>query len=39
VDGWQNDPVYLKLLTPKEQVQMPAVGESYRSIPIPAKKK
>jgi hypothetical protein len=33
VDGWQNDPIYGKLLSPKEQVKMPAVDESYRSIP------
>ncbi len=37
VDGWQNGPVYGKLLSPKEQVKMPAVDESYRSIPITAK--
>jgi len=39
VDGWQNDPVYGKLLSAKEQVKMPAVDESYRSIPITAKRK
>jgi hypothetical protein len=39
VDGWQNDPVYGKLLIPKEQVRMPAVDESYQSIPKTPKKK
>jgi hypothetical protein len=39
VDGWQNDPIYGKLLTPNEQVKMPAVDESYRSIPVTAGKK
>jgi aromatic ring hydroxylase len=39
IDGWQNDPIYGKLLNPKEQVRMPAVDESYRSIPLTAKKK
>ena len=39
VDGWQNDSVYGKLLSPKEQVKMPAVDESYQSIPMTAKRK
>lgn len=38
-DGWQNDPVYGKLLSPREQVKMPAEDESYRSIPVTAKRK
>ena len=39
VDGWQDDPVYGKLLIPKEQVKMPAVDESYQSIPKTVRKK
>jgi len=39
VDGWQEDPIYGKLLNPREQVKMPAVDESYRSIPVTAKRK
>ena len=38
VDGWQDDPIYGKLLNPKEQVKMPAVDESYQSIPVTAKR-
>jgi 4-hydroxybutyryl-CoA dehydratase/vinylacetyl-CoA-Delta-isomerase len=33
IDGWQNNPVYGKLLS-VEDVPMPAVDESYRSIPV-----
>ena len=39
VDGWQGDPVYGRLLSVREQVRMPEVDESYRSIPITARKK
>jgi Aromatic ring hydroxylase len=39
VDGWQDNPIYGKLLSTKEQVKMPAIDESYKSIPITAKKK
>jgi hypothetical protein len=38
VDGWQDNPVYGKLLSVKEQVRMPEVDESYQSIPVTAKK-
>jgi len=36
IDGWQDDPVYGKLLS-AEDVKMPAVDESYESIPVAAK--
>jgi 4-hydroxybutyryl-CoA dehydratase/vinylacetyl-CoA-Delta-isomerase len=36
VDGWQDDPIYGKLLLAKEEVQMPDIDESYKSIPISA---
>jgi 4-hydroxybutyryl-CoA dehydratase/vinylacetyl-CoA-Delta-isomerase len=39
IDGWQDDPTYGKLLSKKNQVKMPKVDESYKSIPITAKKK
>ena len=36
VDGWQNDPVYGKLLIRREKVKMLPLDESYRSIPVTA---
>jgi hypothetical protein len=39
VDGWQSDPIYGKLLNQKDHVRMPAVDESYKSIPVTAKRK
>jgi hypothetical protein len=39
VDGWKDNPIYGRLLSAKEQVKMPAVDESYESIPKTAKKK
>jgi hypothetical protein len=39
IDGWQDDATYGKLLSKKNQVKMPKVDESYKSIPITAKKK
>ena len=39
VDGWQDDPIYGRLLYAKEEVKMPPFDESYKSIPVTAKKK
>jgi hypothetical protein len=39
VDGWQDDSIYGKLPLQKDFVRMPAVDESYESIPKTAKKK
>ena len=39
VDGWQDNPIYGKLLSVKEQVKMPAIDESYESRPKASKKK
>jgi 4-hydroxybutyryl-CoA dehydratase/vinylacetyl-CoA-Delta-isomerase len=33
IDGWQDDPVYGKLLSPWEVVPMPEIDESYRGFP------
>lgn len=33
IDGWQDDPIYGKLLSEREEVEMPPVDESYESIP------
>ena len=38
IDGWQDDPIYGKLLS-KKDVKMPSFDESYQSIPKTAKKK
>jgi len=38
IDGWQDDPTYGKLLNMKQEVAMPPVDESYRSIPVAAEK-
>jgi 4-hydroxybutyryl-CoA dehydratase/vinylacetyl-CoA-Delta-isomerase len=39
IDGWQDDPIYGKLPVRTDFVKMPAVDESYQSIPKTAKKK
>ncbi len=39
VDGWQDNPIYGRLLSAKEQVKMPVINESYESIPKTARKK
>jgi aromatic ring hydroxylase len=39
VDGWQDDPIYGKLLCAKDQVRMPRIDESYQSIPRTARNK
>ncbi len=36
IDGWQSHPIYGKLLS-KDLVKMPAIDESYKSIPVTAK--
>ena len=38
IDGWQDHPVYGKLLS-KDLVKMPAVDESYESIPKTARQR
>ncbi|MBS4023588.1 MAG: hypothetical protein KGZ79_14425 [Dethiobacter sp.] len=38
IAGWQEHPIYGKLLSEIEEVKMPAVDESYKSIPITFKK-
>jgi 4-hydroxybutyryl-CoA dehydratase/vinylacetyl-CoA-Delta-isomerase len=38
VNGWQDDPIYGKLPSIKEQVKMPPIDESYQSIPSAAKR-
>ena len=38
IDGWQNNPIYGKMLSP-ELVSMPAADESYASIPVTPKPK
>jgi hypothetical protein len=39
VDGWQDNPIYGKLLSVNEQVKIPVFDESYESIPKTTPKK
>ena len=39
INGWQDDPIYGKLPLQKDFVKMPAVDESYESIPKTAQEK
>ena len=38
IDGWQDDPIYGKLLLRKGEAKMPSIDESYESIALTARK-